>query len=210
MNMNMNENDFKKGIESLKNIRLEDSEKKLILARILATPVKSPYTHKIAYASFAFSLFLIVTSLGILNGSGSALPGDKLYGVKTSVVEPVLDAINSSPEDKVVWEEEKIDRRIMEAEALIVKDKLDDKKLETLKRSIEKSSKSFVIAADTVASSSVASTTTAKDRVNNLKLKLQKKVNKEKIKNLRDAAIRALENRKEEDEKGIDRDNRFD
>lgn len=213
----MNENDFKKGIGGLKKIRMEKSEKNLILTRILATPIKSPYAHKTAYLVFAFCLLLIITSVDIVRVSGNALPGDKLYGVKTRVVEPVLDIVNSTPEEKLVWEEEKINRRIVEAEALIEKDDLDEKKLEDLERKIEKSSRSFVRNVEIVASSTSVSTTSAKEKSNDLKLKLRQKINNEKdereesfsskrrnnqreqIKRLKDRAIRVLDDERDED-----------
>ena len=147
------EQSFGRGIEDLKSIRLADAEKSRMLKSVFATPIRSPYMQRIPVFAFVYSFILLITISGMTYASASSLPGDVLYPIKTGVVESVLDVLNHSPEKKIVWEEEKVERRIVEAEVLAKQGRLDDKKLEGLERSIEKSSNAFAKAADAVASS---------------------------------------------------------
>ncbi|MEK7176705.1 MAG: DUF5667 domain-containing protein [Patescibacteria group bacterium] len=175
----MNEENFKKGIKELKNIRMTSAEKRAVLEKVFSSPVESPYMERIPVFAVVTShhariiltgcLVAALSFSGVVYGSDRSLPGDLLYPVKTNFVEPVLDAVNHSPERKIVWEEEKIDRRIVEAEKLIEKDELDDEKLEKLEKSIEKSSFAFTKAADSVASSTGTSTLSRKKKAEDLK-----------------------------------------
>jgi len=144
----MNEEQFKKGIEDLKSIHLTDAEKARILKSVFATPIRSPFMRRIPVFAYVYSLLLIISISGVTYTSASSLPGDVLYPIKTGVVESVLDVVNRAPEDRIVWEEEKVERRIVEAEVLAKQGRLDDKKLEGLERSIEKSSRAFVKAVE--------------------------------------------------------------
>ncbi len=174
----MNEKDFKKEISGLKNIRMTDEEKTRILEAVLSSSVESPYMKRIPIFAFVYShhvrtvlvscLVLVLSVGGATYASGASLPGDLLYPIKTKVVEPILDVVNSTPEKKVVWEEEKVTRRIAEAEELARKDELDDEKLEELGRSIEKSSSAFSQAVNVVASST------------NLRQEFRRKINERK------------------------------
>ena len=175
----MNEENFKKGIDELKNIRMTNAEKSRMLGKILETPVESPYVKRASIFAFIYShqtraifagcLVLAVSFGSAAYSSDESLPGDFLYPIKTNFVEPVLDVVNFEPEQKLVWEEEKVTRRIVEAEKLLEKDELDDEKLGKLERSIEKSSFAFNRAADSVASSTSTSTFSKKEKANNLR-----------------------------------------
>ncbi len=159
----MNE-EFNKGIKSpapydlekirsgWNSIRLSQSEKEKMLQKIFSAPIKSPYVFPIRTFGLVACLVLVM-SVGVLQVSGNSLPGDILYPIKTKIVEPFVGASHRSSEEKIVWEEAKIDRRIAEAEKLVEKDKLDDKKFKKLEESIKKSSQSFNIATEKVASS---------------------------------------------------------
>src|SRR3990167_3002014 len=109
------EQSFGRGIEELKNIRLTGEEKTRILERVFSTPIESPYMKRTPVFAFVYSLILIISISGITYASDFSLPGDTLYPIKVSVVEPFLDVVNSSAEDKIVWETEKVERRIAEA-----------------------------------------------------------------------------------------------
>ncbi|MDP3763366.1 MAG: hypothetical protein Q8Q92_01780 [bacterium] len=144
------EKDFKKLIEGLRNIRLTGAEKTRMLEKVFSAPtaspyfIRSPYMRRMPAFAFALSLFLVISLSGAAYASGTSLPGDLLYPIKTKVVEPILDVVNRAPEKKVEWEEEKVIRRIEEAEKLAGKNELNDKRTEELEHSIEKSSKAFV------------------------------------------------------------------
>ena len=183
----MNDKNFKKGIKELKNIRMTDAEKKTVLRKVFSSSVESPYMERIPVFAFIYShhtrailtgcLVLILSFSGVVYGSSGSLPGDLLYPIKTKVVEPVLDAVNHAPEKKIVWEEEKVTRRIMEAEKLAEKDELDDKRIMELERSIEKSSFAFTKAADSVASSTGTSTLSKKKKAEDLKREFRGRIN---------------------------------
>ena len=174
----MNEKDLKKGISELKNIRMTDEEKARMLKAVLSSSVESPYMKRVPAFAFIYShhgrvilatCLVALISLGtVAYASEASLPGDVLYPIKTRVVESVLDIVNSAPERKIVWEEKKITRRILEAEMLAEKDELDDEKLEELGRSIEKSSAAFAEAVSIVASST------------NLRQEFRRKINERK------------------------------
>lgn len=193
----MTEENFKKGIEELKNIRMTNAEKTHMLERVLSAPIESPYMKPSPFAGrrmpvFAFiysqhtrviltsCLILVLSIGGATYASGTSLPGDLLYPIKTRVVEPMLDIVNSAPEKKIVWEEQKVERRIVEAEMLAEKDKLDEEKLVALEQSIEKSSVTFAKAVNAVASSTATATSSAKEQAENRKQEFRKKINERK------------------------------
>ncbi|OHB10938.1 MAG: hypothetical protein A3G05_02255 [Candidatus Zambryskibacteria bacterium RIFCSPLOWO2_12_FULL_45_14] len=142
------EQSFGRGIEELKNIRLTEAEKTRILERVFSTPIESPYMKRTPVFAFVYSLILIISISGITYASDFSLPGDTLYPIKVSVVEPFLDVVNSSAEDKIVWETEKVERRIVEAEKLADIDELDDERTAELERKIEQSSRAFAEAVE--------------------------------------------------------------
>ncbi|MFZ2484592.1 MAG: hypothetical protein WAX80_03720 [Minisyncoccia bacterium] len=156
----MNDKQFKKGIDELKKIRMTDGEKSRMLKSVFSVPIESPYVKKISTFAFIYShhaqmalaacLVVAISLGGVTYASDKALPGDILYSIKTGIVEPALDVVNQSPEKKIVWEEEKVERRIVEAEMLAENDELDDERSEELEKKIEKSSKAFVKAVDEV------------------------------------------------------------
>ena len=175
----MNEENFKKGLKELKNIRMTEAERKIVLEKVFSSPVESPYMDRIPVFAVVTShhtrmiltgcLVATLTFSGVVYGSDRSLPGDLLYPIKTKVVEPVLDVVNYEPENKIIWEEEKVTRRIAEAEKLLEKDELDEEKLDKLEKSIEKSSVAFTKAADSVASSTGTSTLSRKKKAEDLK-----------------------------------------
>ncbi len=187
----MNEKDFDKGINELKNIRLSETEKKAIFKNIMSAPIESPYVKRSpifisifashARVFVAASLVFVVSFGGVIYASDDALPGDVLYPVKTAVVESVLDVVYSAPEKKLVWEEEKVERRIAEAEKLIEKDELDDDKLAQLEARIEKSSIAFARTAGIVASSTATSSFSRTEKAKKIKQEFKTKINNRMI-----------------------------
>lgn len=183
----MNEENFKKGIKELIDIRMTDAEKENVLAKVFASPIKSPFMRRSPVFAFIYSqtvrtvvmssFIFILSFSGLVYASEKSLPGDLFYPVKTKFVEPVFDVVNAVPEKKIVWEVKKVTRRILEAEQLAERDQLDDKSVEELERSIEKSSISFTIAADAVASSTGTTATARKEKASDLKRKFRERIN---------------------------------
>ncbi|MHB1330893.1 MAG: hypothetical protein ACYCY6_02925 [Minisyncoccota bacterium] len=149
----MKEENFKKGLEGLNMNKpsMSVEEETVMLSKIFSTPIKSPYVGKISvfgltmtrrlqFALIASFIFLLSTS-SVVYASGESLPGDLLYPVKISIVEPVLDVVNSGRGKEVDWAEEKVIRRIEEAEKLADKEELTDKQAEAIEKKIEKDSK---------------------------------------------------------------------
>lgn len=201
----MNKQDFNKAIMGLKNIRMTDAEKKRMLERIFATPIKSPYMMHMPAFALACSLFLIVSFGGATYVSGTSLPGDTLYPLKVGVVEPMLDVVYRAPAEKIVWEEEKVERRIAEAEGLAKKNRLDDKKFKELERKIEKSSTAFAKAAGSVASTTSTSTSSAKKKKEDLKNEFRRKINeREEIPN-GDDELESAESESESEKEASDK-----
>lgn len=136
----MNDKEFNKGIQDLKNISLSHTEKEAMLSHISAyadfhTPkqkqreiwIWSFIQSKSSYAYSALGVLLVVSST--VYGAEKALPGDLLYPFKINVNESLKSALLSNPEAQARWETEKFIRRVEEAEALASEGKLDDTSL---------------------------------------------------------------------------------
>ncbi|MEK7646142.1 MAG: DUF5667 domain-containing protein [Patescibacteria group bacterium] len=140
----MKDNRFNKAIEDLKHIRMTDTEKNAMRARIVAMPVaqseatprhvKSPWSvytfntwvtqQRWVVASLA--LVIIIGSGGVVSAAERALPGSVLYPIKVDIVEPLRDTLTVSSEGQANWNAEKAERRIEEASVLATTGKLDD------------------------------------------------------------------------------------
>lgn len=125
----MKESEFKKGVKSIKEIKLENREKDSILKSILDTPVISPYAPKKFSKIYGF---MTASLAGVLiwtlaYSAEESLPGDILYKVKVSFSEPVRDLLSWTPEGQAEWESAKAIRRLDEAADLALKGKLDEK-----------------------------------------------------------------------------------
>jgi len=134
----MKKEDIKIGIKEIQNIKMNSKEKEHILENVLSfsyekkEPVKSPYSfisifqknHFIYYGSMA-CLVLILGSSGVIFSSQKSLPGNTLYPLKVSVLEPINSAFRLSPETKAQYESSLVKERILEAETLSYQGKLD-------------------------------------------------------------------------------------
>jgi hypothetical protein len=157
----MKNEEFKKGIGEMQEMRLTEREKAAMLAHVFSMPIRSPYARFMNVFSIiqkpmamAFSLAILVLGGTLTYGAENALPGEVLYPIKTRFIEPVIDTVSVSPVAELEWEEKKVERRLLEAEALAQEDKLDDEKTLELERKIEKSSAAFAAAAEKTASTS--------------------------------------------------------
>ena len=222
----MNEENFKKGIKELKNIRMTDTEKMNMIEAIFSVPIKSSYINRIPAFALVCSLILLISLTGAVYASGASLPGDMLYPIKTKVVESMLDAVNRAPEKKIVWEDKKVTRRLKEAKKLVEKNELNDELAEKLEREIERGSIAFIEAVNAVASSSATTIPFAFEKAEDLKKEFRRKINEseggggddkvqsEKIEKIKISVIKILDNEdksREEKERGKGRrDNRED
>lgn len=90
-----------------------------ILSGIFAAP--RPSNLRLAPAGVAL---VFVATFGTAYAAEGALPGDALYAIKRGVNEPLQEVLALSDEAQVSWQTEKIERRLVEAEALIAKGNL--------------------------------------------------------------------------------------
>lgn len=149
------EENFKKIIGGLDNIKLSRDEKSFMLKKIYSTPMPSPFYRTSFFAYSGASVFLaIVIFGGTLVSSQGALPGDSLYSLKVQVAEPIVGVSQISPEAKAGWEEVRAVRRIDEAVKLAEQGKLTDKKAKILEDSFKKHADLFSVARDNLATTS--------------------------------------------------------
>jgi hypothetical protein len=77
-----------------------------------------------AVGGIALVLLVLVGTTGVTYASQDALPGDALYPVKVSLVEPIQGALITSPVAQANWQTELTSRRLSEAATLATEDKL--------------------------------------------------------------------------------------
>lgn len=147
------ENDkLKNGIQEIKKLQMTSVEKARVLQNIFnSTPkekkaVQSPYTKHIfisifsnrhlVYSLSAFCLVLILSG-GTVFASQGSLPGNILYPIKVSVLEPARGALIFSPLAKVEYESSLAERRLIEAETLASTGELDEPKEEEISALLE-------------------------------------------------------------------------
>lgn len=120
----MNTEQLKKEIRDL---NLTDEEKRALLRRVMEAPLRSPYAparsgwlfvHKRIMYVGAAALAVIISGTSVAYASLGSVPGDSLYPVKVSVVEPALDLLAFTPEKKAERQADKAIRRLSEAEKL--------------------------------------------------------------------------------------------
>ena len=118
-----------------KQFRLSDRARRRIRAELSAYldlyqagPVRTPFSSLLARAAPACGVSLLaigLTGAGISYASEQALPGDALYPVKVSIVEPAVAAFQDTPEEKEEWHRTITQRRLSEATELATTEKLD-------------------------------------------------------------------------------------
>lgn len=157
--------EFKKGIEGIKKIKLESSDKEAVYLRLLENinskeaisahrRLREPFkvfSLAISYRfTYALSLFLIVSMVGgsTVFAAEKALPGDLLYTVKIGINEKVVGVLKDTPREVALWESEKASRRLEEAETLAALGKLDTKRMKDLEERFEESASNFKVLLD--------------------------------------------------------------
>ncbi|OGI87782.1 hypothetical protein A2995_00695 [Candidatus Nomurabacteria bacterium RIFCSPLOWO2_01_FULL_33_24] len=153
---------FKKIIEKIKKVVLQEDEKTLIKGRLLSfmeknpAPINSPFFIKSPYfissKLFNFSLIkkpmriIMVTSLVITLLTGGSfsyaaeqsLPGDALYPIKVEINEEIRGIFISGSKEKAIWEIERTERRLQEAAELVLKDKMTSSASEKINNQLDK------------------------------------------------------------------------
>lgn len=141
--------------------------------------VQSPYQRFVGvFSPFASSLrtpvlmavLLLLVAVGgaTTYATEGALPGDPLYSLKVSVLEPIRGLLAISPEEKAVWHASLVETRVSEVEQLAAKEKLTpeegsksqkrfDQSLQTARATLEKLSKENPEAAAKIEASFTAS-----------------------------------------------------
>jgi hypothetical protein len=119
--------EFYSQFQNMQNMKLTESEKNLMRANLVSkmsqTPVKSPYIFSTYFMNPMFSvlaafIFIIIGGAGVSFSAANALPGDFLYGIKVHVNEEVAGVLISSPKQKLIWQEERVQKRISEIHTL--------------------------------------------------------------------------------------------
>lgn len=142
------ENNLQK-LNSLKEITLSESEKGLIRAHahylILNTPQAPQQVYslfqrgvqhglRIALSSFLFFIFVGGTVSAVAD---NALPGDPLYAFKLNVNEEVKGMFQSTPEEKVAWQKNRIENRVEEIKILAESKSLTKAKQATVQKALD-------------------------------------------------------------------------
>jgi hypothetical protein len=138
---------FTHAIQQIRNVTMTASEKKAMLARIVASTTAPAYSQTVRspWSHFSFGwvtqqpwvvavavCLIIVGAGGVSLSAERALPGNALYPIKVSVNESVRDRLAQTPESQALWSAAKSERRINEAAALAVTDSLDQATQEQL------------------------------------------------------------------------------
>lgn len=114
-------------------IKLTETEKNFMRANIAMTmsqtPIHSPYLSlsnflKPVMATMSTLVVIIIGISGVSIGATKAMPGDFLYNMKVNVNEEVAGILISSPKQKLIWQEERVQKRISEIHTLAESGKL--------------------------------------------------------------------------------------
>ncbi len=97
-------------------------------------PVASPYSfgylfsyvssYPRRFSSFAVLVLVMVTGFGVSTHAEKSLPGEALYGIKVSMIEPLQGAFITNQAEKAQWENILTSRRLSEATTLAIQNKL--------------------------------------------------------------------------------------
>lgn len=104
-----------------------------------ARPAKSPYFFMMPQFAMPFAALLMVffAGGGTLFASGTALPGDPLYSVKTMVSEPIRGVLAFSDEDKIAFHTQIAETRLEEAEVLASQNRLEASAVSKLQTNLD-------------------------------------------------------------------------
>lgn len=163
---NINDKKFNTGIEEIRKVQMTSLEKNQIRESILGVRSKSPKPIKslwmisswmsVSHTRRLFSyvaiscLILIIAGREVVFASEVSLPGDTLYPVKVSIIEPINSALKSSSVAKARYESSLATKRMEEAEKLARENKLDESKEKKINDLLEHHTKEIGIALTSV------------------------------------------------------------
>lgn len=175
----MNEDNFKKGIEDVKLVRMTNIESNLVLEKLedylvlnpLKKPeknikIKSPWYPGVMYftttkTGFAFLTVFIVSfiSTSSLFLSKNSLPGDVLYPLKVDVMEPIRYtlAVDSISKTNVLLSN--LDARLKEVEALETTGRLTDLIQNDLENRLKSNTKKIIETKNNIANIKITKNT---------------------------------------------------
>lgn len=143
---------------SAKDVALQATEKSAVKSRLEQFMQMHPAQTKPARASFMQRVFmgmrnpfslqalpataaivgiLVSSTGGLTYAAESSVPGDSLYPVKVSVTEPIREAMAFRADQKARVHLWRMERRLQEAEELLLQEDLDDERRETLESYME-------------------------------------------------------------------------
>lgn len=133
-------------LKNLKTITLDTEERNLMRAHaariVMSTPVlvtesffKRGVQHglRIALSSMLFVVFIAGSVSAVAN---NALPGDPLYSFKINVNEEVKGLFLKTPEEKVLWQKNRIEARVNEIQTLAETNSLTPAKQQTAENAL--------------------------------------------------------------------------
>ncbi len=142
--------------EATAHIVLSEAEKVRMREQIVAymeyKPVRTPSSHiNTTKKANSFSLFpffkthhfsgafliaglVVGSTFGVSFAADEALPGDLLYNVKVNVNEEVRSAFMSTKESQIAWEQERAERRLIEASKLASEGRLNTENKEKVSK----------------------------------------------------------------------------
>jgi hypothetical protein len=170
---------MKKFIKEAREVRLTAQDKRTMLLRILGpSSIPSPYSffltvmehrQKILVASFMFAFLL--TSGGTSFAATGALPGEALYPIKININEGIQSLVAVSPNAKAKIEVRHTQNRLVEAEVLYKKGKLDEKTKAIIETKLEEHSEALKVNIETLVSENA--TATVKKVISELKTSIE-------------------------------------
>jgi len=216
----MNNEKLQKGIENIRSVKLNETEKTEMLKNIsvymdeLSKKVpRTPSPYFNVFSIYIRRQFVMVSVLllffGTIGGatviaSKESLPGDLLYPIKVNVTEPVVGVMTINKTSKIDWEVEKADRRLHEAETLVEQGRLDNQSRvrieELFSGNINRIDELAIqenVGTDSVVASSTAETTRELEKINNTRDDFEKAVSKH-TDNLEKMKERLSDDKKEE------------
>src|SRR3972149_7346690 len=126
-------------IDKAKDIKLTAGEKSLLRLKLSALPmpspqviIKSPYLTRshfwtLGKALVAACLIVVLSGGSLSYAAEQSLPGEFLYPIKTEFNEEKVATLKRNPQDKIAWQEKRLERRLKEIDELKKRNKLDDR-----------------------------------------------------------------------------------
>lgn len=140
---------LEKQLKNASNIRMTESERSFMRSNIISfmnihdmrkgSYVKSPYHHfwNPLLVTLCSVMFIIASGSTISYNAEDSLPGDKLYNFKIKVNEEVQGILITSPTEKILWQQNRVAKRIEEVKQLAASGELTEETASIAERAIE-------------------------------------------------------------------------